>query len=293
MQSLDHRPVVLDIDHSVGPLPQRLVLPLEHWQESIRFGCSLATMQRFRTMLDELLPEHYGTVFMGSGDFHHLSWPLIERLQTDRPIQVVVLDNHPDNMRFPFGVHCGSWVRRVAMLPSISHVHVLGITSADIGAGHAWENYLTPLKKGKLTYWNIGVDTGWSRRLGLDKAFRGFDTPEAMVDAFVELQRTQTLPSYLSIDKDAFAPNVAHTNWDQGKLQVDHSLAIIDSLRNGLVGSDINGEVSHYRYKAWWKRQLSAMDDQPEIDPAMLADWQAQQHALNLQLLDGIAVRSR
>lgn len=292
MHSLDHRPVVLDIDRSVGPLPQRLVLPLEHWQESIRFACSLATMQRFRTMLDELLPQQYGTVFMGSGDFHHLSWPLIERLQTHQSIQVVVLDNHPDNMRFPFGVHCGSWVRRVAMLPSVSHVHVLGITSADIGAGHAWENYLTPLKQGKLTYWNIGVDTGWARRLGIADAFRGFDTPEAMVDAFVELQRTQTLPSYLSIDKDAFAPNVAHTNWDQGRLQVDHALAIIDSLRNGLVGSDINGEVSHYRYETWWKRRLSAMDDQPEIDPSMLAEWQAQQHALNLLLLDGISARS-
>jgi hypothetical protein len=292
MNNLANRPVVLDIDQSVGPLPDRLVLPLEHWQESIRFGCSLATMRRFRTMLDELLPAEYGTVFMGSGDFHHLSWPLIARLQPHTPMQVVVLDNHPDNMRFPFGVHCGSWVRRVAMLPTVSHVHVLGITSADIGGGHAWENYLTPLLRGKLTYWNMGVDTRWARRFGLAGAFRGFDTPEAMVDAFVEWQRTQTAPSYLSIDKDAFSPEVAHTNWDQGRMLTGHALALIDSLRNGLVGSDINGEVSHYRYQSWWKRRLSAMDEQPEIDPAQLADWQAQQHALNLQLLAAIAARS-
>ncbi|OOG57406.1 arginase family protein [Rhodanobacter sp. C03] len=292
MNNLANRPVVLDIDQSVGPLADRLVLPLAHWQESIRFGCSLATMRRFRTMLDELLPAEYGTVFMGSGDFHHLSWPLIERLQPRTPMQVVVLDNHPDNMRFPFGVHCGSWVRRVAMLPQVSHVHVLGITSADIGAGHAWENYLTPLRRGKLSYWSIGVDTGWSRRLGLAHAFRGFDTPEAMVDAFVEVQRNQTAPSYLSIDKDAFSPEVAHTNWDQGRLLTDHALALIDSLRHGLVGSDINGEVSHYRYQSWWKRRLSAMDEQPEIDPAQLAGWQAQQHALNLQLLTAISARS-
>ncbi len=292
MNNLANRPVVLDIDQSVGPLADRLVLPLAHWQESIRFGCSLATMRRFGTMLDELLPAEYGTVFMGSGDFHHLSWPLIARLQSGTPFQVVVLDNHPDNMRFPFGVHCGSWVRRVAMLPQVSHVHVLGITSADIGAGHAWENYLSPLRRGKLSYWSIGVDTGWSRRLGLAHAFRGFDTPESMVDAFVEAQRTQTMPSYLSIDKDAFSPEVAHTNWDQGLLLTDHAVALIGSLRNGLVGSDINGEVSHYRYRSWWKRRLSAMDEQPEIDPAQLAGWQAQQHALNLQLLQAIAVRS-
>ncbi|MEO8999069.1 MAG: hypothetical protein ABI283_07570 [Rhodanobacter sp.] len=268
-----------------------MVLPLEHWQESIRFGCSLATMRRFGTMLDELLPAEYGTVFTGSGDFHHLSWPLIARVQTRAPFQVVVLDNHPDNMRFPFGVHCGSWVRKVAMLPNVSHVHVLGITSGDIGGSHAWENYLTPLLRGKLTYWSMGVDTGWSRRLGIASAFRGFDTPEALVDAFVERQSTQTASTYLTIDKDAFAAEVAHTNWDQGRLLLPHALALIDSLRNGLVGSDINGEVSHYRYQSWWKRRLSAMDEQPEIDPAMLADWQAQQHALNLQLLAAIATR--
>jgi hypothetical protein len=292
MNELPQRPVVLDIDRSVGPLADRLVLPLEHWQESIRFGCSLATLRRFRTMLDELLPAQYGTVFTGSGDFHHLSWPLIARRQPGRKFQVVVLDNHPDNMRFPFGVHCGSWVRRVAALPMVSHVHVLGITSADIGGGHAWENYLTPLLRGRLTYWSIGVDTGWARRLGLARAFRGFDTPAAMVDAFVESQRTQTAPSYLSIDKDVFAPEVAHTNWDQGQLLTGHALALIASLRPGLVGSDINGEVSHYQYQSWWKRRLSAIDEQPVIDPARLAGWQAQQHALNLQLLPAIGARS-
>lgn len=293
MNELPQRPVVLDIDRSVGPLPDRLVLPLEHWQESIRFGCSLATLRRFRTMLDELLPAQYGTVFTGSGDFHHLSWPLIARRQPGTRFQVVVLDNHPDNMRFPFGVHCGSWVRRVAALPMVSHVHVLGITSADIGGGHAWENYLTPLLRGRLTYWSIGVDTGWARRLGLARAFRGFDTPAALVDAFVELQRSQTAPSYLSIDKDVFAAEVAHTNWDQGQLLTEHALALIASLRHGLIGSDINGEVSHYQYQSWWKRRLSAIDEQPAIDPAQLAGWQTQQHALNLQLLAAIRARSR
>jgi hypothetical protein len=288
MNDLAHQPIVLDIDHSVGPLPERLVLPLEHWQESIRFGCSLAVMRRFGAMLDELLPAEYGTVFTGSGDFHHLSWPLIARLPSTAPIQVVVLDNHPDNMRFPFGVHCGSWVRRVAMLPNVSHVHVLGITSGDIGGAHAWENYLAPLRRGRLTYWSIGVDTSWSRPIGLAHAFRSFDTAASMVDAFVEAQQTHGDPTYLTIDKDVFAPDVARTNWDQGVLKLEHALAMIESVRPRLIGSDINGEVSHYRYRSWWKRRLSAMDEQPEIDPAQLAGWQAQQHALNLQLLAAI-----
>jgi hypothetical protein len=292
MSDLAQRSVVLDIDHSVGNLPDALVLPLDGWQEALRFGCSLATMRRFGAVLDELLPARHGTVLMGSGDFHHLSWPLIARLPGDPSFQVVVLDNHPDNMRFPWGVHCGSWVRKVALLPQVSQVHVLGITSSDIGGGHAWENYLTPLRRRKLTYWSIGVDTGWAHRVGLGHAFRSFESADGLVDAFVESQRTQTSPSYLSIDKDAFAPEVARTNWDQGRLLLPHALALIDAMRGGLVGSDSNGEVSHYRYRTWWKRRLSAMDGQPAIDPAMLARWQAQQHALNLQLLDAIAAKS-
>lgn len=286
------QPVVLDIDSSVGPLPGQCVLPLTEWQEALRFGCSLRTMRRFGQTLGGALPAAYGTVFMGSGDFHHLSWPLIQRLSPRASFQVVVLDNHPDNMRFPFGVHCGSWVRRVALLPQVSHVHVLGITSPDIGASHAWENYLTPLRRHKLSYWCMDVDVGWARRLGLAHAFHRYDDPESLLDAFIEKQRGQREPAYLSIDKDVFAADVARTNWDQGKLRAEHALALIDSLRHGLVGSDINGEISSYRYRSWWKRKLSAMDEQPEVDVDQLADWQAQQHALNLRLLEAINARA-
>jgi hypothetical protein len=283
-----NRPVVLDIDHSVGPLPQRLVVPLEHWQEALRFGCSLRTMERFRRVLDDTLPTSHGTVMLGSGDFHHLTWPLVERVRASAPFQVVVLDNHPDNMRYPFGVHCGSWVRRVAMLPMVSHVHVVGIGSSDIGAGHAWENYRAPLREGRLSYWSVGVDVGWAARAGLGFAFRAFDDADELVRAFAEMQRRVPQPAYLSIDKDVFAADVAHTNWDQGCFRLAHAEAVIGSLRAGLVGSDITGEISAYRYRRWWKRRLAALDDQPTVDARKLAAWQAQQHALNGQLLQAI-----
>lgn len=283
------RPIVLDIDRSVGPLPQRLVIPLEHWQEALRFGCSLRIMERFRRVLDDTLPAEHGTVMLGSGDFHHLTWPLVERVRAAAPFQVVVLDNHPDNMRYPFGVHCGSWVRRVAMLPTVSHVHVVGIGSSDIGAGHAWENYRTPLREGRLSYWSVGVDVDWAARAGLAHAFHAFDDAGALVQAFAAEQRDAPLPTYLSIDKDVFAADVARTNWDQGHFKLSHAIGVIDSLRaGGLVGSDITGEISAYRYRSWWKRRLAAIDDQPEVDVGELAEWQAQQHALNGELLRAI-----
>lgn len=287
------QPIVLDLDDSVGPLVRRLVLPLREWEESIRFGCSARCLRRFGGMLDESLPREHGTVFLGSGDFHHLTLPLVERLQGTQRFQVVVIDNHPDNMRFPFGVHCGSWVRRVAALSRVSHVHVVGITSGDIGRAHAWENYLAPLRAGKLTYWSTGVDVSWADKLGLGAAFRSFPDSDAMVDAFHAVQHPQDEATYLSIDKDAYAPDVAMTNWDQGTLSEAGGAAIVGALHGRIVGSDITGEISRYRYKTWWKRRLSAMDGQVEADPARLTEWQAQQHALNLRLLALIEANRR
>lgn len=282
-------PIVIDLDQSVGALPDERRLPFGDHQEELRFACSRSAIGRFRETLDRQLPQRHGTVLFGSGDFHHLSWPLIARVKSSQPFQVVVLDNHPDNMRFPFGVHCGSWVRHVSALAAVSHVHVVGITSSDIGASHAWENYLTPLLRGRLTYWSIGVDVRWAQALGLAPRFRNFEEVDAMIEAFAGEQRKQSQAAYLSIDKDVFSPAVARTNWDQGKLQLAHALALIDALDAGIVGSDINGEVSAYRYRSRWKRWLSARDEQPEIPLAHLAEWQAEQHTLNLQLLPAIA----
>ncbi|MBS0292991.1 MAG: arginase family protein [Proteobacteria bacterium] len=282
------RPVVLDLDGSVGPLPDELRLPLRNWQEAVRFGCGLTRFARFRAALQAALPPRHGTVLMGSGDFHHLSWPLMERCiaRQREALRVVVLDNHPDNMRFPWGVHCGSWVRRVALHPAVAHVHVAGITSQDIGRAHAWENYLAPLRQAKLTYWSCGVDTGWARRLGLQQAFRGFASVAELTQALAQMLREQPQATYLSIDKDVFAPEVVRTNWDQGRMQEAEAQAIIDALRGQIVGSDITGDVSSWRYATWWKRLLSAGDGQDTlIDPALLADWQAGQHALNARLV--------
>jgi len=282
------QPIVLDLDGSVGELPGRLVVPLREHEEGVRFGCSLGRLRRLGLTLDATLPREHGTVFLGSGDFHHLTWPLVARVPGKHAFQVVVLDNHPDNMRFPFGVHCGSWVRRVAMMPRVTHVHVIGITSHDIGKAHAWENYLGPLKAGKLTYWSNGVDTRWAARMGLETAFRTFPDADAMVEDFVAMQMGTTQPVYLSIDKDAYAPDVAMTNWDQGTLSEAGGDAIIRSLHGRIIGSDVTGDISRYAYKTWWKRRLSAMDEQPDIDPLRLRGWQVQQHALNLRLLDAI-----
>lgn len=282
-------PIVLDIDGSVGSLAGSLVLPLGAWQERIRFGCGMRTFNDFSQVLDRALPGNHGTVFLGSGDFHHISHALIARRAVDGMFKVVVLDNHPDNMRFPFGIHCGSWVRHVAALPWVTHVHVVGITSRDLAVTHAWENYFAPLRSGKLSNWCIGVDTGWAARLGLGERFLSFDSAAELLDRFTESVGQDPMPIYLTIDKDVLSPAVAHTNWDQGCMSEREMMETIGHFRGRLIGSDITGDVSSYRYRTWWKRVLSALDQQPDVSGDELTGWQREQHAINLRLMEAVA----
>ena len=294
-KALPPKTVVLDFDKSVGELPGACMLDLSDWQESIRFGTGWKNFWRLKTLLSAQLPVQHGTVFTGSGDYHHISYLLIERLAQRLPagqcFQVVLFDNHPDNMRFPFGIHCGSWVKYVALLPQVSHVYVLGITSQDIGAAHAFENYWQPLRAGKLSYWCMDVDVGWSRYAGLSRAFHRFTNPDALIDAFLAEQDkavSNRLPTYLSIDKDVISPEIVHTNWDQGRMLEKHLLRVIEALHGQIIGSDITGEVSVWQYRTWWKRLLSAMDGQANISAAQVNQWQQQQFVLNKRLLAAI-----
>lgn len=287
-------PIILNFDQSVGEINNAKIIDVTQWQDTIRFGCSEKKFCQFKAELQQSLPEHYGTVLMGSGDYHHISLLLIKRLakqySADNPIQVIVFDNHPDNMRYLFGIHCGSWVSYVASLPFVSHVHVLGITSHDIGLSHFWENRWKPLFQKKLTYWSLDVNVSWAKKIGLGQAFRHFSTPDDLIASFLSEQYHSAEPVYLSIDKDVLSEKVIHTNWDQGQLQTYHLLDTITSLKQRIVASDITGELSIWQPSNWFKRLLSSLDKQPAIDADNLLNWQQAQHQLNLTLLKALSV---
>ncbi len=278
-------PFALGIDGTCnsGDMP---TLALHAMQESLRFSSSVRALKAFTKQLPI---EIAGPVLLGSGDFHHLSLPLIERQAAHKGLRVLVLDNHPDNMRYLFGVHCGSWVRRVCALPFVHSVHVLGISSNDVSKSQAWANYLAPLRTGKLRYSCLSVNTDWALQRGLDQQIRTYPSPQAMIDALrCELQVSQE-PIYCSIDKDVLAKTVVQTNWDQGLLLEADILALIGCMRGRIVGADICGEVSSFRYRSWLKRWLSRLDQQQPPDPTLLPQWQIQHEELNSRLLLALA----
>jgi hypothetical protein len=278
--------LILDFDGSAGPLPGAAVVPLRDRQEEIRFGCRLSSLRRLGRDLAPHLDGNPRIVFAGSGDYHHVSYVLIERLRKlGTRIEVVVFDNHPDNMLVPFGIHCGSWVGAVSRLPFVSRVHVAGITSPDVEGAHALENQLAPLRGGKVVYWTVGCNLAALHRLGAAPS-RSFATIAEMLEALGNALAETANPLYLSIDKDVLAPDVVRTNWDQGVMRFEELASAIETLQPRIVASDVVGDVSPYRYRGWLKRLLSRWDGQQAVPAASLDGWQTAQRGVNARLLE-------
>lgn len=279
------RALVLDFDGSVKSLPGAESVALGGRQETIRFGCRLRALHELGRDLAPALDTRPPVVFLGSGDYHHVSYLLIERLRAlGTRIQVVVFDNHPDNMRYPFGIHCGSWVWHVSRLPFVARVHVAGITSTDVEAARLWENHLAPLYSGKVVYWCVQRNLRAMRRLGMRHG-HSFPSMAALLDELAAALTAASEPVYLSIDKDVLARDVVRTNWDQGVMRLEELTAAIRLLQGRLLASDVTGEVSSYRYRSRFKRFLSRLDAQPEVSVPTLDEWQAQHLRVNRQLL--------
>lgn len=165
--------VVLNFDDSVGIPLNSQNIDLTRWQEQIRFGCKWKEFQQLQNYLTKALTQtnQLGCVLMGSGDYHHITQLLLNRINADKQIHLIVCDNHPDNMRYPFGIHCGSWVYWASRLPQIARIDVIGIGSSDISLKHAWENHWSPLYKGKLHYWSIQQNANWIKWIGASDAW--------------------------------------------------------------------------------------------------------------------------
>jgi Arginase family len=282
-------PLILNFDNSVWSLPGAQIIELGDLQEAIRFGCRKKVLLDLGKKIDTEIYSHHGLVFLGSGDYHHISYLLIERLRKlDTRIQVVVFDNHPDNMRYPFGIHCGSWVRHVSRLPFIAHVHVVGITSTDVEARQIWANYLMPLYSGKLTYWCVQRNLRALRNIGI-RHCRTFPSVATLTYDFVAMLEKTQEPIYLSIDKDVLAYDEVITNWDQGVMGIDDLIGVIKQIQGRILASDVVGEVSSYQYQSLFKRYLSNLDHQLVIPEHSLINWQKQHQRVNLTLLSALS----
>ncbi len=289
-KQISRQHIVLNFDDSAGIPADALNIDLSSWQETIRFGCKWNEFdelsQYLQTQIDT--DRDFGCVLMGSGDYHHMTQLLLKQLKNSEPFHLIVCDNHPDNMRYPFGIHCGSWVYWASRLPQVARIDVIGISSGDIGLGHSWENHWSPLRSGKLHYWSIDQDASWTKFIGAENSWHGFQNPDELMNEFLNEISKVNLPVYLSIDKDVLSKEVVMTNWDQGHFLEKHLIDLIQYNHQNLIGADITGDVSAYHYKKWFKRFLSASDGQNEPTEEEIKAWQVHQKELNQRLISEI-----
>ncbi|PYQ60418.1 MAG: hypothetical protein DMF58_08365 [Acidobacteria bacterium] len=200
-----------------------------------------------RRFMDEVVSELPPFVLYGSGDFHHLSAPLIAKTKAST---VVVFDNHPDwDVRPPHWA-CGGWVNRALELPHVKRVIVWGCGNFELN----WPARI---------FGNRRIDVyGWIERYPK----RGRITRSNWRSQFESFAKSID-DVYVSVDMDCLQD--AATNWENGLFTADDVTWVIRSLRN-VVGGDICGAYSPPVYARRLQR-FAAEWDHPKLPPRDLA----------------------
>lgn len=251
----------------------------------------LANGEAAHTLARRLGPAGQGELcFYGSGDFHHLTALLVARL--DEPVCVIHFDNHPDWVRLPRSLNCGSWVSRALEQPNVARVVTLGPCSTDILAPQFKGADLAALRSGRLEvrphtsaatfYAGAGFEApGVSATSGLGRGglvWQGLDGgPWAEVIAEIAA-RLPPLPLWITLDKDVLRPQEAVTNWDQGQLSLDQVLEAISifAAHRPVRGMDVCGDYSPAGHNGLVRDLLARLDQaqrpEPLADPVPVND---------------------
>jgi hypothetical protein len=238
---------------------------LHRWGPRVRMACSFGRFRRFRQALAKALGGDLDASpalsLIGSGDFHHVSLALAERVP--QPFNLLVLDNHPDWMRgIPF-LHCGTWLYHAARLPMVRRIfHVGG--DVDFDNRYRWLAPWNLLRSKRITVFPAVqrfMRGGW-RRVPHESVRPDPQTPltAARMAELLEPHRVDLAryPLYVSLDKDVMVAADAPVNWDSGHLREAEVNTILESFEHAaggeLAGMDIVGDWSPVRVAGAFRR---------------------------------------
>ncbi|SEF51464.1 agmatinase [Caloramator fervidus] len=154
--------------------------------------------------------------FLGSGDFHHLTYSIISNIPYE--FSLIVFDNHCDYSEVPYGtISCGSWINQASYLKNISSIIILGVS--------------------KISYQSKS-----------NKIYCIEYNKDFINNSINLINKTVKSNVYISIDKDVLDQKYAITNWDQGKMKLDELLFILKYIKSKfkIIGLDISGECKPY-----------------------------------------------
>jgi hypothetical protein len=247
---------ILDLDGSVRQqskiAAQSRLVDMQDWGPRIRMACSFGRFRRFEQDLESQTTP--AVTFCGSGDFHHVSLALVKRVPT--PVNLLVVDNHPDWMRgVPF-LHCGTWLYHAARLQGVNRVF-------HVGGDVDFDNYYQWLAPWKLLLnRRIVVMPSvrqFTRRTWLRVPIQPVRDHEGDLSGWItkclapfrgELEKH---PLYISLDKDVMTADDAFVNWDSGHLRLAEVQTILqvflETAQGKLAGMDVVGDWSPVRLR--------------------------------------------
>lgn len=298
---------ILDLDGSlvdqpgVVGFPGAVVHDLRRWGPDIRVACGFRAFGRFEKALRDALggPEDSqpSLTLYGSGDFHHVSLALARRLA--EPVNLLVIDKHPDWMRAVPVHHCGTWLRHAGLLPNVRTIFHLG---GDLDFDNAYRP-LAPwpwLRSGKArTFPAVRRfrGGGWNR-VATEPLRPNPETPldAARLERLLEPHRRELAarPLYVSIDKDALHEADAVVNWDSGFLSLEELTVAVEGFARaagGLVGADSTGDWSPVEVRGAFRGLLHRLEH-----PRIIVDPKAareRNQRVNLRLLEVLAKEAR
>lgn len=182
----------------------------------LKYCSKISTLEKVKRRLLKVKPS---ICFLGSGDFHHLSFLLLNQVYSN-PI-LVLIDHHSDMFKtFPGTISCGSWVLQALQAHKIKKCIVIGNSPDD-------EAYRYFKEKKQIV--NFYSET-FSYEYILERVLKELDSSSG--------------PIYVSIDKDVLLQGDAETNWDQGSMTLEELLDLLHHIKetDRLAGVDICGE---------------------------------------------------
>lgn len=189
------------------------------WIHKIRMNglsayCVPQAKSRLRNYLKNITPPILA--FLGSGNYHYITFLLIERINED--FSLILFDHHSDMQRQAFGnlLSCGNWAMQAnEQLPHLKQIVLVGVNDAE-SANFSAQN---------VTVFPATAISG--RKSWLQK-----------------LRNSIRYPVYISVDKDVFGKDVAVTNWDQGAMSFKQFQSAFRAAANGrrVIGMDVCGE---------------------------------------------------
>lgn len=186
-------------------------------------------------VIEKRLPQQTNSqlYFLGSGNYHYLTLPLLNRIR--EPFTLVVFDHHNDAGLLPFKgmTSCGSWIHdALEEIPFLEKVVLIGPSGED-------EKEVKDHLSKKIERLN----------------------EEDMIEKNIQelAKQIPTEKIYLSIDRDILSEKDVQTNWDQGTVRLPQLMkdAELISANHIVIGADVCGDLE-WDYRSTSKFRLKS-----------------------------------